>query len=191
VRIAGLGTERLRLVEVDDVYAMRPDALERRIAEDRSAGATPCLVVATVGTTSSTAIDPVPAIGKICRRERAWLHIDAAYAGSAAVCPEMRWIHDGLDLADSYCMNPHKWLLTNFDCSVFYVADRAALLGALSILPEFLRNAASATGAVVDYRDWQVPLGRRFRALKLWFVLRAYGAEGLRRTRSARRWPSA
>jgi aromatic-L-amino-acid decarboxylase len=181
VRIAGLGTDRLRLVDVDDAYAMRPDALERRIAEDRAAGATPCLVVATVGTTSSTAVDPVPAIGKICRRERVWLHIDAAYAGSAAVCPEMRWIHDGLDLADSYCMNPHKWLLTNFDCSAFYVADRAALLGALSILPEFLRNAASASGAVVDYRDWQVPLGRRFRALKLWFVLRAYGAEGLRR----------
>jgi aromatic-L-amino-acid decarboxylase len=151
------------------------------MADDRAAGATPCLVVATVGTTSSTAIDPVRAAGEICRREGAWLHVDAAYAGSAAVCPELRWIHDGLELADSYAFNPHKWLLTNFDCCCFYVTDRAALVRALSILPEYLRNTATESGSVIDYRDWQVPLGRRFRALKLWFVIRHYGAEGLRR----------
>ena len=176
-RIAGVET---RLVEVDQEYAMRPDDLAERIAEDRADGLTPALVVATVGTTSSTAIDPVGKIGELCRRERVWLHVDAAYAGSAAVCPELRWIHDGVGLADSYCVNPHKWLLTNFDCSAFYVADREPLVRALSILPEFLRNPATDSGVVIDYRDWQVPLGRRFRALKLWFVLRAYGAEGLR-----------
>ncbi|MBA2577570.1 MAG: aspartate aminotransferase family protein [Euzebyaceae bacterium] len=181
VRIAGLGSDRLRLVDVDAAFALRPDDLARRMADDRAAGATPCLVVATVGTTSSTAIDPVRAAGEICRREGAWLHVDAAYAGSAAVCPELRWIHDGLELADSYAFNPHKWLLTNFDCCCFYVTDRAALVRALSILPEYLRNTATESGSVIDYRDWQVPLGRRFRALKLWFVIRHYGAEGLRR----------
>jgi aromatic-L-amino-acid decarboxylase len=106
--------------------------------------------------------------------------VDAAHAGSALVCPELRWMVDGVDGADSFCMNPHKWLLTNFDCDCFWVADRSALIGALSVLPEYLRNAASESGAVIDYRDWQVPLGRRFRSLKLWFVLRSYGAEGLR-----------
>lgn len=181
VRIAGLGSDRLRLVDVDAAFALRPDDLARRMADDRAAGATPCLVVATVGTTSSTAIDPVRAVGEICRREGVWLHVDAAYAGSAAVCPELRWIHDGLELADSYAFNPHKWLLTNFDCCCFYVTDRAALVRALSILPEYLRNTATESGSVIDYRDWQVPLGRRFRALKLWFVIRHYGAEGLRR----------
>jgi len=181
VRIAGLGSDRLRLVDVDAAFALRPDDLARRMADDRAAGATPCLVVATVGTTSSTAIDPVRAAGEICRREGVWLHVDAAYAGSAAVCPELRWIHDGLELADSYAFNPHKWLLTNFDCCCFYVTDRAALVRALSILPEYLRNTATESGSVIDYRDWQVPLGRRFRALKLWFVIRHYGAEGLRR----------
>ncbi len=181
VRIAGLGSDRLRLVDVDAAFALRPEDLARRMADDRAAGATPCLVVATVGTTSSTAIDPVRAVGEICRREGVWLHVDAAYAGSAAVCPELRWIHDGLELADSYAFNPHKWLLTNFDCCCFYVTDRAALVRALSILPEYLRNTATESGSVIDYRDWQVPLGRRFRALKLWFVIRHYGAEGLRR----------
>lgn len=181
VRIAGLGSDRLRLVDVDAAFALRPDDLARRMADDRAVGVTPCLVVATVGTTSSTAIDPVRAVGEICRREGVWLHVDAAYAGSAAVCPELRWIHDGLELADSYAFNPHKWLLTNFDCCCFYVTDRAALVRALSILPEYLRNTATESGSVIDYRDWQVPLGRRFRALKLWFVIRHYGAEGLRR----------
>jgi aromatic-L-amino-acid/L-tryptophan decarboxylase len=179
-RIAGLGNEAVRLVETDDALAMRPEALRARIAADRADGATPALVVATIGTTSTTAVDPLPAIGGICRDERVWLHVDAAYAGSAAVCPELRWTHAGVELADSYCFDPHKWLLTGFDCDAFWVADRAELIEALTVLPEYLRNAATASGAVIDYRDWQVPLGRRFRALKLWFVLRWYGAEGLR-----------
>lgn len=180
VRIAGLGDRALRLVEVDGVYAMRPDALRERIEADRADGRIPALVVTTIGTTSTTAIDPLPAIGELCRGYQVWLHVDAAYAGAAATCPELRWIHAGLELADSYCFDPHKWLLTGFDCDAFWVADRAELVTALTVLPEYLRNAATATGAVIDYRDWQVPLGRRFRALKLWFVLRWYGAEGLR-----------
>ncbi|MDP9406096.1 MAG: pyridoxal-dependent decarboxylase, partial [Actinomycetota bacterium] len=180
VRIAGLGSAALRRIATDERHALRPDALATAIATDRAAGRTPCLAVATTGTTSSNAFDPLASIGEICRDERVWLHVDAAMSGSAAVCPEYRWVHDGLGLADSYCFNPHKWLFTNFDCDCFYVADRAALTGALSVQPEYLRNAATATGAVVDYRDWQIPLGRRFRALKLWFVLRSYGVAGLR-----------
>jgi aromatic-L-amino-acid decarboxylase len=180
VRIAGLGTRALRVVEVDDQLAMRPDALRERIQADLAGGAVPALVVATIGTTSTTAIDPLPAIGAVCREHGVWLHVDAAYAGAAATCPELRWTHAGLELADSYCFDPHKWLLTGFDCDAFWVADRAELVAALTVLPDYLRNAATATGAVIDYRDWQVPLGRRFRALKLWFVLRWYGAEGLR-----------
>jgi aromatic-L-amino-acid decarboxylase len=136
-------------------------------------------VSATVGTTSSNAFDPLPAIGRICREHGLWFHVDGAMCGTAALCPEFRHIHDGLDLADSYCFNPHKWMFTNFDCDCFYVADRAALIKTLSVLPEYLRNKATESGAVTDYRDWQVPLGRRFRALKLWFVIRHYGAEGL------------
>jgi aromatic-L-amino-acid decarboxylase len=181
VRIAGLGSDNLRLVGVDGGFAMRPAELEGAIASDTSDGAVPCLVVATVGSTSSMAMDPVRAIGEICRRHGVWLHVDAAMAGTAAVCPELRFIQDGLEHADSYCFNPHKWMFVNFDCDCFYVADRPALVGALGILPEYLRNVASASGSVIDYRDWQIPLGRRFRALKLWFVIRHYGAEGLRR----------
>ncbi len=147
---------------------------------DRAAGAVPALVVATIGTTSTTAVDPLAQIGPICRELGVWLHVDAAYAGAAAVCPELRHTHAGVEYADSYCFDPHKWLLTGFDCDAFWVADARELVDALTVLPEYLRNAATATGAVIDYRDWQVPLGRRFRALKLWFVLRWYGAEGLR-----------
>lgn len=182
VRIAGLGAENLRLVETDpDTQAMRADRLRDQMAADRAAGAVPTMVVAAVGTTSTCAIDPVPEIGAVCAEHGCWLHVDAAYAGVAAVCPELRHIHAGVvDFADSYCTNPHKWLLTNFDCDAFWVADRAVLVEALSVLPEYLRNAATETGAVIDYRDWQIPLGRRFRALKLWCVLRWYGAAGLR-----------
>ena len=180
VRIAGLGDENLRLVEVDENFAMRADALEDHIRRDREAGLVPCFVAATLGTTSSSAMDPLPEIGAICQREGVWLHVDAAMAGSAAVCLEFRHILLGLNLADSYCFNPHKWMFTNFDCDCFYVADRKALIDTLSILPEYLRNKASESGAVNDYRDWQIPLGRRFRSLKLWFVIRHYGVEGLR-----------
>lgn len=180
VKIAGLGREQLRVIPVDERFAMRPDALAAQIAADREAGLIPCFVCATVGTTSSNALDPLPAIGQICQEQGIWLHVDGAMAGTAAVCPEYRFIQAGLELADSYCFNPHKWMFTNFDCDCFYVADRASLINALSILPEYLRNEATESGAVIDYRDWQVPLGRRFRALKLWFVIRHYGVEGLR-----------
>jgi aromatic-L-amino-acid decarboxylase len=179
VKIAGLGRGNLHLVEVDDGFAMRPEALARRIREDRQAGLVPCFVCATVGTTSSNAIDPLPEIGRICREEALWLHVDGAMSGTAALCPEFRHIQDGLEMADSYCFNPHKWMFTNFDCDCFWVADRAALIKTLSILPEYLKNRATESGAVFDYRDWHIPLGRRFRALKLWFVIRHYGIEGL------------
>jgi aromatic-L-amino-acid/L-tryptophan decarboxylase len=179
--IAGLGRQNLRLIDVDDQFAMRPEHLAETLARDRNAGLVPCFVCATIGTTSSNAIDPLVAIGPICRKAGVWLHVDGAMAGTAALCPEFRYIQAGLDAADSYCFNPHKWMFTNFDCSCFFVADRAALIRTLSVLPEYLRNRASESGAVIDYRDWQIPLGRRFRALKLWFVLRYYGAEGLRR----------
>lgn len=178
--IAGLGLENLRKVAVDETFAMRPEALAAQIAADQAAGLTPIFVCATVGTTSSNAIDPLPAIGAICREHGLWLHVDAAMAGTAAVCPEYRWILTGLELADSYTFNPHKWMFVNFDCSAFFVADRKILIDTLSILPEYLRNEATKSGAVIDYRDWQVSLGRRFRALKLWFVIRHYGSEGLR-----------
>lgn len=181
VRIAGLGKEQLRAVASDARGALDPAALKAAIAADRAAGHIPCAVVATIGTTSSHAIDPVRAVGEICRAEGIWLHVDAAHAGTAAVCPEQRWIHDGVELADSYCMNPHKWMFTNFDCDAYWVRDRAALVRTLSVLPEYLRNAATESGEVIDYRDWHIPLGRRFRALKLWFVMRHYGVEGLRR----------
>jgi aromatic-L-amino-acid decarboxylase len=179
VSIAGLGREHLRLVEVDENFAVRPDALAWQIESDRRAGLTPCFVCATVGTTSSNAMDPLAEIGQICREHKVWLHVDAAMSGTAALCPEFRHIHRGLEFADSYCFNPHKWMFTNFDCDCFYVADRAALIQTLSILPEYLRNKATESGAVIDYRDWQIPLGRRFRALKLWFVIRHYGIAGL------------
>ncbi|MFJ6196437.1 pyridoxal-dependent decarboxylase [Micromonospora sp. NPDC092111] len=181
VRIAGLGGEGVRPIEVDPVtQALRPAALRAAIEADLAAGEVPAIVVATIGTTSTTAVDPLPEIGAICAEYGVWLHVDAAYAGAAAVCPELRWSHAGVEYADSYCFDPHKWLLTGFDCDAFWVADRGELTEALTVMPEFLRNAATESGAVLDYRDWQVPLGRRFRALKLWFVLRWYGAEGLR-----------
>lgn len=179
VRIAGLGSERLRHIPVGADHAMDVGELEAAIIGDRAEGLTPTAVVATIGTTSSTAIDPVAEIAQVCRDHGVWLHVDAAYAGTAAVLPDMRWILDGVERADSYVFNPHKWMLTNFDCSAFYVADRAGLVDTLSILPEYLKNQASASGGVFDYRDWQVPLGRRFRALKLWFVLRSFGVEGV------------
>jgi aromatic-L-amino-acid decarboxylase len=179
VQVAGIGRDNLRLIEVDSTFAMRPEALARQIAEDLAAGLVPFFVCATVGTTSSNAIDPVPEIGRICREQKLWLHVDAAMSGTAALCPEFRHTHAGLEFADSYCFNPHKWMFTNFDCDCFYVADRKALIQTLSVLPEYLRNQATETGAVIDYRDWQIPLGRRFRALKLWFVIRHYGVEGL------------
>lgn len=177
--VAGIGMDNLRLIEVDERFAMRPEALARQIQRDRQSGLVPFFVSATVGTTSSNALDPLPAIGTICRENGLWFHVDAAMSGTAALCPEFRYIQDGIEFADSYTFNPHKWMFTNFDCNCFYVADRKALIDTLSILPEYLRNQATESGAVFDYRDWHIPLGRRFRSLKLWFVIRHYGVEGL------------
>jgi aromatic-L-amino-acid decarboxylase len=177
--IAGIGMDNLRQIEVDQNLAMRPDALARQIEADRSAGLTPFFVCATVGTTSSNAMDPIAALGKVCRQHNLWLHVDAAMSGTAMLCPEFRHLQSGVELADSYNFNPHKWMFTNFDCSCFWVADRKSLIQTLSILPEYLRNQATESGAVIDYRDWHIQLGRRFRSLKLWFVIRHYGVEGL------------
>jgi len=178
--IAGIGSSNLRQIEVDENFAMRPDALARQIEVDKRAGFVPCFVCATVGTTSSNAMDPVAEIASVCRQHNLWLHVDAAMSGTAALCPEFRYLQKGVELADSYNFNPHKWMFTNFDCSCFWVADRKALIQTLSILPEYLRNQATESGAVIDYRDWHIQLGRRFRSLKLWFVIRHYGVEGLR-----------
>ena len=177
-RVAGF--RHFRGIGVDQSFAMIPNELEEAVKTDLAAGLVPAFVCSTIGTTGTTAVDPVEAIGGIARQHGMWHHVDAAFAGSAMICPEFRHHQTGLDLVDSYVFNPHKWLLTNVDCSVLYVADRTPLLATLSILPPYLRGAASGSSAVVDYRDWHVPLGRRFRALKLWWVLRAYGAEGLR-----------
>jgi aromatic-L-amino-acid decarboxylase len=178
--IAGIGVDNLRAIEVDETLAMKPDALARQIEADRNAGLTPFFVCATIGTTSSNAIDPLIPIGEICSQNNLWLHVDAAMAGTAMLCPEFRHFQNGMEFADSYNFNPHKWMFTNFDCSCFWVADRKDLIQTLSILPEYLRNKATESGAVIDYRDWHIQLGRRFRSLKLWFVIRHYGVEGLR-----------
>lgn len=179
-RIAGIPGERVRAVRSNDHHALDPEHLADLVAVDRAAGLVPVIVIATAGTTSSTAFDPVDVIADIADANGIWLHVDAAFAGSAAVCPELRFVNAGVERVDSYVFNPHKWLLVNFDCSLFYVADRRPLVDALTVLPEYLRNAASDAGAVVDYRDWHIPLGRRFRALKLWFTIRHYGVSGLR-----------
>jgi aromatic-L-amino-acid/L-tryptophan decarboxylase len=177
--IAGVGLNNLRLAEVDGEFAIDPAMLRHQIEKDRNAGLEPFFVCGTVGTTSSNAMDSLPAIAAICREHNLWFHVDAAMSGTAALCPEFRHYQQGVEHADSYCFNPHKWMFTNFDCDCFYVADRKALTNALSILPEYLKNQATESGAVIDYRDWQIPLGRRFRSLKLWFVIRYYGVEGL------------
>jgi len=173
----GLGLDQLRKVPVDDAFRMRPEDLAAAIAADRAAGRQPMAVVATVGTTSSTSIDPVPAIAAIARDEGLWLHVDAAYGGAAAVDPERRAVLDGVDQADSLVVNPHKWLLVPMDCSALYLRDPERLKAAFSLIPEYLRTPEAEP--VTNYMDWGLQLGRRFRALKLWMVLRAYGREGL------------
>lgn len=178
VKVAGLGRKQLREIPVDERFAMRPGALEAAIAADRAAGIVPACVVATLGTTGVGAFDPLRAIGEVCRREGVFLHVDAAWAGSAAILPDQRGWLDGVEYADSLVFNPHKWLFTNFDCSAHFVRNPAELVRTLEILPAYLQTRERSE--VIDYRDWSVPLGRRFRALKLWFVMRSYGAEGLR-----------
>ena len=177
-RVAGFS--HLRLIGTDRDHAMSVPELRSTVAADIEAGLIPAFLCSTVGTTGTTAVDPVREAAEVAVEFGMWHHVDAAFAGSAMVCPEFRHHQDGLELVDSYVFNPHKWMLTTFDCSAFFVADRQPLLEALSILPPYLRNEASDTGAVIDYRDWHVPLGRRFRALKLWWVIRTLGAEGLR-----------
>jgi len=180
IKIAGIGKNNLRLIGVDENLAMRVDLLENAIQNDIKSGFIPFFVCATVGTTSTNAIDPLTEIGEICRKYELWMHIDAAMSGTAAICPEYRFILNGIELADSFSFNPHKWMFTNFDCNCFFVADRSVLIKTLSILPEYLKNQATESGAVFDYRDWHIQLGRRFRSLKLWFVIRHYGVNGLR-----------
>ncbi len=183
-KIAGFGAEQVVSVAVDDTFAMDPADLARQIETDCAAGRVPCCVIATVGTTSSTAIDPVASICEFVRARdartggRMWIHVDAALAGSAAILPEKRGLLNGVAGADSFVFNPHKWLFTNFDCSAFYCRHPEELTGTFAINPEYLKTAVDEQ--VTNYRDWGIQLGRRFRALKLWFVLRHYGAEGLR-----------
>ncbi|CAN6868844.1 unnamed protein product [Brassica oleracea] len=181
-QIAGIHLENCRMLKTDSStnYALRPESLQEAVSKDLEAGSIPFFLCATVGTTSSTAVDPLAALGKIAKSNEMWFHVDAAYAGSACICPEYRQYIDGVETADSFNMNAHKWFLTNFDCSLLWVKDRYALTEALSTNPEFLKNKASQANLVVDYKDWQIPLGRRFRSLKLWMVLRLYGAETLK-----------
>jgi aromatic-L-amino-acid decarboxylase len=179
VKVAGIGRRNLRSIEVDPKFSMRPELLEKAIEEDKRASKLPFFVCATVGTTSSLAFDPLKAIGAICKKHKLWLHVDAAMAGTAALCPEFRYMQRDLETADSYCFDAHKWMFTNFDCSCFFVADRETLTRSLDVLPEYLRSQATGPNTVFEYRNWHVPLGRRFRALKLWFVIQHYGVEGL------------
>lgn len=179
VKIAGYGKKNLVHIPVDDEFAMIPGELERAIENDLKAGLKPACVVATVGTTSSGAVDPLKPIGEICQKYGLWLHVDAAYAGTAAILPEKRWVLEGAELADSLVFNPHKWMLTNFDCSAFFVKDPEILTRTFEIHPEYLKTGVDAV--VKNYRDWGIQLGRRFRALKLWFVLRSYGVEGIKK----------
>ena len=176
-KIAGYGRRNLRLIPTDARFAMVPEALEEAVRLDEAAGLRPACAVAAVGTTSSGAIDPVARIARVCRAHGLWLHVDAAYAGTAALLAEKRWILDGAAEADSLVFNPHKWMLTNFDCSAYFVRDPAALIRTFEVHPEYLKDGSGAE--VRNFRDWGIQLGRRFRALKLWFVVRSYGVEGL------------
>jgi aromatic-L-amino-acid/L-tryptophan decarboxylase len=175
--IAGIG--RKNVVHVDTLadFSMDPESLKKAIEDDLKQGYLPCCVVATLGTTSATAIDPLRKIGEICREKNIWLHVDAALGGTALLLPEMRWMSDGIEYADSFVFNPHKWMFTNFDCTAYFVKDAASLIKTFEILPDYLKTRTR--GVVNDYRDWGIPLGRRFRALKLWAVIRSFGVEGL------------
>ncbi len=175
--LAGFGRDNLRLVPCDGDYAMRPDAFVAMVAADLAAGVVPCAIVATTGTTATTAIDPVRGLADIARRHGIWLHVDAAMAGSAMILPECRALWDGVEDADSLVLNPHKWLGVPFDCSLYYVRDAEHLVRVMSTNPSFLQS--SVDGQVRNLRDWGIPLGRRFRALKLWFTIREQGVAGL------------
>lgn len=177
--IAGIDEKNQRKIESNELFQLCPKNLEEQIEKDLKNGLSPCFLVATVGTTSSCAVDDLKVLGKICQKYNIWMHIDSAYAGASMILPELRHHLDGVEYAYSFNFNPHKWMLTNFDCSTMWIQDRSLLIDAFDINPEYLRNKASESGLVIDYRNWQIPLGRRFRSLKLWFVLRTYGIEGI------------
>ena len=178
-KIAGYGKDNICRIPADENYAMIPARLEEAIVADIKGGLKPSCVVPTVGTTSSSGIDPLQPIGQVCRSHGVYLHVDAAYAGTAAILPEKKWILDGVEHVDSFNFNPHKWILTNFDCSAHFVKDSGSLIRTFEIHPEYLKTGVDAL--VKNYRDWGIQLGRRFRALKLWFVIRSYGVEGLQK----------
>jgi len=177
VGVCGIGKKNLVKIEVDDQMRLIPSILEERIKADLQKGYQPCAVVGTIGTTGTLAVDPVDEIGTLCRKYNLWFHVDAAYAGTALLLSEYRWMIKGIEKADSFVFNPHKWMFTNFDCSVYFVKNAELLIQTFEILPEYLKT--KSRGSVNDYRDWGVPLGRRFRALKLWFVLRSFGISGI------------
>jgi len=179
VKISGIGRKNLVKIPVRNDFSMDPEKLKEAILLDKERGFLPSCVVATIGTTGTTAVDPIRSIGELCSKNGIWLHVDAAMAGSALILPEFQWMLDGREYIDSFVFNPHKWLFTNFDCSAFFVRDANALIKTFEILPEYLKTRTR--GKVNDYRDWGVPLGRRFRALKLWSVIRSYGLEELRK----------
>jgi aromatic-L-amino-acid decarboxylase len=178
VKIAGIGRQNLVKVDVDRNFAMDPEALEEAIKKDLGSGNKPLCIVATLGTTGSTAIDPLKEIAVVARKYNLWLHVDAAFAGSALILPEYRWMIEGIEEVDSFVFNPHKWLFTNFDCSAYFVKDKESLVKTFQLIPEYLKTRNQ--DKVNDYSDWGIPLGRRFRALKLWFVIRSFGVKGLR-----------
>ena len=177
VKIAGYGMKNLRRIPVDSARAMRPECLREAIQRDQGMGYRPACVIGTIGTTSSGAIDPIYEIADICQEYKLWLHVDAAWAGSAAICPEYRPLFKGIEKADSFLFNPHKWMLTNFDCTAYFVRDTEVLQKTLDISADYLKTRFDEE--VTNFRNWQIQLGRRFRALKLWFVIRSYGVEGL------------
>ncbi len=177
VKIAGYGLDNLRIIPVDQDFAMIPEELEKAIIKDKNRGFLPACAIATVGTTSSTAIDPLEAIGNICQRHGLWFHVDAAFGGTAAILEEKKYLLRGAEFSDSLVINPHKWMLTNFDCTAYYVKDKGKLIRTFEINPEYLKTGRDSV--VNNYRDWGIQLGRRFRALKLWFVIRSYGVAGL------------
>ncbi|TFH26118.1 MAG: aminotransferase class I/II-fold pyridoxal phosphate-dependent enzyme [Bacteroidia bacterium] len=178
VGVCGIGKRNLVKVETDTRMQMDPSLLGKAIKQDLERGMKPCAVVATLGTTGTLAVDPLKEIAALCKKHGIWLHVDAAYAGTALLLSEYRWMIEGIEEVDSFVFNPHKWMFTNFDCSVYFVKDAPLLIKTFEVLPEYLKT--KSRGRVNDYRDWSVPLGRRFRALKLWFVIRSYGLEGIR-----------
>jgi aromatic-L-amino-acid/L-tryptophan decarboxylase len=178
VKISGIGRKNLVKIPVKEDFSMDAEKLHEAVIKDKAKGYIPCCVIASIGTTGTTAIDPLRAIGEVCHKNGIFLHVDAAMAGTALILPEFQWMIDGKEYIDSFVFNPHKWMFTNFDCTAFFIKDTESLIKTFEVLPEYLKTRTR--GTVNDYRDWGVPLGRRFRALKLWSVIRTYGIEGLR-----------